>query len=700
MERPTVPTRIYRFGTFELIADAAELRKSGVRLKLQDQPFRVLCTLLEHPGELISREQLRQQLWPEGTFVDFEHGLNTAIKKIRDVLNDDAETPRYVETVPRKGYRFIGTVSGEGLQAIPLVAAPPVSKKWVVRAPILLVILGVLIAMAVLAVHRLGSPPYLRILATRQLTYSGGLADYSPIETDGRRVYYFKHADSRLYSVPVGGGAESSYETKFRQPLILHISPDGSLLLVKELAGPSGAHASRLWMLPTTGGPPRPLGDIEAEAAAWSPDGKAIAFARNSALYLTEDDGASYRKLADLSGDPWWIRWSPDGQRLRLTVFDAKTSVASIWEVRREGKTVPLAIEPGGRGSICCGVWTRDGRYFLFRKDRDERRDYWITEARWSPFRSGKPFLLGGTGTETWAASASPLENALFVVGNDNSRMAYKFDVANHKLTPFLPELSVQNVSFSPDGQWMLACQMHSSESVLFRARSDASEWQQLTDRKLWVLHARFSRDGKRIALMGKWPDRPWKIYWLPAEGGALRELNAPIASQADPNWMVDGQSILFGQPPKGFAEQESLRAIYTNNIQTNSTSKIPGSEGWFSPRISPDGRSFLALSIDEHKLAVYDFASSQWRILVAEMHDKLEQPSWSPDGQSVYVNVYGTSHYLLRIHLREGTTEKILSYRETFASPYCWAWGFGPDGTLLINCFHLNSNVYALRYE
>ena len=294
MECPTVPTRIYRFGPFELSTDTAELRKSGVRLKLQDQPFRVLCTLLEQPGELVSREQLQQQLWPEGTFVDFEHGLNTAIKKIRDALSDDAETPRYVETVPRKGYRFIGTVSRDERLALPLQAAPAVSKKWMIRSPILLVILGVVIAMAVLAVRRLGSPPYLRILATRQLTYRGGLADYSHIETDGRRVYYFKHADSRLYLVPVSGGAESSYEAKFCQPLILHISPDGSLLLVKELTGPSGGYASRLWMLPTAGSPPRPLGDIEAEAAAWSPDGKAIAFARNSAIYLTEDEGASY----------------------------------------------------------------------------------------------------------------------------------------------------------------------------------------------------------------------------------------------------------------------------------------------------------------------------------------------------------------------------------------------------------------------
>src|SRR5579864_5200384 len=124
MEPNSVSPRVYKFGPFELSVEAAELRKNGVRLKLQDQPFQILRTLLEYPGELVSREVLRQQLWPEGTFVDFEHGLNTAIKKIRDVLSDDAEIPRYIETVPRKGYRFIGPVNQDVVHAVPAESSP------------------------------------------------------------------------------------------------------------------------------------------------------------------------------------------------------------------------------------------------------------------------------------------------------------------------------------------------------------------------------------------------------------------------------------------------------------------------------------------------------------------------------------------------------------------------------------------------
>jgi len=98
---------VVRFGVFEADLHAGELRKGGIRIRLQEQPFQVLTVLLEHPGELISREELRREVWPEDTFVEFDHALNTAVKKIRVALSDDAGTPRYIETIPKRGYRWI-----------------------------------------------------------------------------------------------------------------------------------------------------------------------------------------------------------------------------------------------------------------------------------------------------------------------------------------------------------------------------------------------------------------------------------------------------------------------------------------------------------------------------------------------------------------------------------------------------------------
>jgi TolB-like protein/DNA-binding winged helix-turn-helix (wHTH) protein len=101
--------RVLRFGTFEVDVPAGELRKNGLKLKLQEQPFQVLCLLLEHPGEVVTREELRSRLWPGDTFGDFDHGVNAAIKRVRDALGDPPDNPRFIETLPRRGYRFIGT---------------------------------------------------------------------------------------------------------------------------------------------------------------------------------------------------------------------------------------------------------------------------------------------------------------------------------------------------------------------------------------------------------------------------------------------------------------------------------------------------------------------------------------------------------------------------------------------------------------
>ncbi|HET9320212.1 MAG TPA: winged helix-turn-helix domain-containing protein, partial [Bryobacteraceae bacterium] len=102
--------RLFRFGAFQLDLRARELRRNGVKVRVPDQSIQVLAMLLEHPGEVVTREEVHQRLWPNGTIVEFDHSINAAIKRLRQALEDSAEEPRYVETLPRLGYRFIGSV--------------------------------------------------------------------------------------------------------------------------------------------------------------------------------------------------------------------------------------------------------------------------------------------------------------------------------------------------------------------------------------------------------------------------------------------------------------------------------------------------------------------------------------------------------------------------------------------------------------
>jgi cholera toxin transcriptional activator len=121
---PPRSSRVARFGLFELDLSAGELRKSGVKLRLQGQPFQVLALLLERAGDVVTREELQQKLWPSDTFVDFDHSLNTAINKVREALGDSASNPRYVETLARRGYRFIAPVQAEAPSEVPSGAKP------------------------------------------------------------------------------------------------------------------------------------------------------------------------------------------------------------------------------------------------------------------------------------------------------------------------------------------------------------------------------------------------------------------------------------------------------------------------------------------------------------------------------------------------------------------------------------------------
>src|ERR1700761_591954 len=120
------PAKLYRFGAFEADPETGELRRSGLKIKLHSQPFRVLLMLLERPGEILTREEISRELWPDGTFVDFEHGVNSAVNRIREALGDTASSPRFVETLARRGYRFVAPVERLGGSEEAAVGVPDV----------------------------------------------------------------------------------------------------------------------------------------------------------------------------------------------------------------------------------------------------------------------------------------------------------------------------------------------------------------------------------------------------------------------------------------------------------------------------------------------------------------------------------------------------------------------------------------------
>jgi len=208
-----VPKRspeLVRFGVFEVDFRASELRKQGRKIGLQDRPFQFLAVLLERPGQTITREELARRLWAEAP-IDVDNSLNIAAKKLRQALGDDAERPRFLETLPRRGYRFIGPVetmsTAPDAQSTPAEAEPTVprsSRRWVPA-------LAGAVVLGLVAVRLAITPRQPGVLRTVQLTHTGRADPYSTILTDGSRIYFNERSGGRwsLAQVSVEGGIPS-----------------------------------------------------------------------------------------------------------------------------------------------------------------------------------------------------------------------------------------------------------------------------------------------------------------------------------------------------------------------------------------------------------------------------------------------------------------------------------------------------------
>jgi DNA-binding winged helix-turn-helix (wHTH) protein/Tol biopolymer transport system component len=316
-----------RFGVFELDLRAGELRRQGLKVKLQEQPFQVLAQLLEKPGEVVTREELRNRLWPADTFVDFDHSLNAAIRRLRDALGDSAESPRFVETVARRGYRFLAPVSsGNGNGTVPaqptaVKSAPHPATRfhiwWILAGAgaVVLVLLGIRFGLFLAQQH--GASP----LRTSQLTANPAddRVRAAAISRDGKYLafsdetgFYVRQIDTgetHPIALPRGLAASS-----------LGWFPD-NMHMIAALSGPG--QLPGLWQISALGGNARKLVD-DARDPAVSPDGKEVAYIAGrklrEQLWLVGTDGMQPRKLAGEDGDLFGaLAWSPNSAEIAYT---------------------------------------------------------------------------------------------------------------------------------------------------------------------------------------------------------------------------------------------------------------------------------------------------------------------------------------------------------------------------------------------
>ena len=268
-----------------------------------------------------------------------------------------------------------------------------------------------------------------------------------------------------------------------------------------------------------------------------------------------------------------------------------------------------------------------------------------------------------------------------------------RYDSKAHQFTPFLAAISAEYVAFSKDAQWV-AYVMY-PEGTLWRSKVDGSERLQLTDPPVYPMLPRWSPDGKKILFFEfERGSKPSRIYEISTDGGTPHELipNDPN-HQVDPNWSPDGTKVVFAGNPSQSASEIKVFDVASGKIST-----LPGSQGMFSPRWSPDGRYISALSADSSRLILFDTQAGTWKELAQGSFGWL---NWSHDGQSIYFLDQSGKGTVLKIRIGDHNSEKVVALDDfKTTGRYSGSLSLMPDDSPLLLREGGTQDVYALDWE
>ena len=586
------------FGTFELNTRTGELRRSGIRVRLQEQPFRVLAMLLARPAELVTRDELKQALWSDAEFGDFDQGLNVAVKKIRVALGDSADNPRFIETLAKRGYRFIAPVTvNEGPRVSDTTAdvptpVPSKGLRWKVAAAMAaLVVIAVAAGFVVqrpreYSLGIFGVAPRFRLTP---LTSSLGYEADPQFSPDGKEIAYVwapgkaKEPPSIYVKVLGAGNPVRLLKPEENVGHVLPTwSPDGRYIAcVRVLQQPDVEASSQnnsvaqqimdrdktrpdhgVYLLPSVGGEERKLFNIRfINDLKWSPDGKWLLVStrqeRNdpSSLWRYSLDGAQRQQLTfpppNYAGDSV-PAYSPDG---KLIAFSRNFSSGGS----------DIFIVPSGGGEPrrvtfdaqhVHGIsFTADGEAIIFSSAREggQRRALWRVS-----LKGGTPTRLPFGSDNVDSPVMSQTGDHLAYVQVNQSTRIWAYDLTEPGQTPKDPIAVISSrqlqvgPQYSPDGKRLAFASTRTGSWEIWVAASDGGNPVQLTnfgDRQTGT--PRWSPDGKYIVFDAR-PEKRSDIYVIDSMGGTPRKLTSGPHDNVVPSFSRDGKWIYFSSNAGG----------------------------------------------------------------------------------------------------------------------------------------------------
>ena len=550
--------RTIRFGVFEADLAAGELRRNGARVRLQDQPFQVLAALLEKPGEVVTKEELRQRIWKDDTHVDFDRSLATAVNKIRDALGDSATRPRFIETVPKRGYRFLGSDARGASQGRSLIS----------RAALLVLCAMVAIAAGLAFWPREPTSPPGGPTIT-QFTHFPGLEENPSFSPDGGRLAFIwngaeESGDYDVYSQAIGSAEPLRLTDHPHNEIRPVFSPDGAEIAFLRTVDEAyvGPQAFDVIVMPSLGGAERTIARCNlASLAQW----------RNE------------------------LAWSPDGRYLLVPHRESQLEISRILRIDvRSGDRAFLTDPQEWAGDFSPAVSSNGQRlvfsraegplvHFLYSQELNEsfepvgperlivEDESWPFNATFDPL-GGDVFLeraqlFGRLGLHRIGADGGrpePIrrleEAADPAISSDGDRLAFvrHVETANWfrvelsasgqaEPQPFLPSTALDGrLEFSPDGKRIVLVSTRSGSSGLWLADADGSNLRMLETPRA-PGSPRWSPDGKLIAF-DCFPKNAsgGAVFVIDPDGAGARRVSDEDEVASRPSWSLSGEHIYF----------------------------------------------------------------------------------------------------------------------------------------------------------
>jgi Tol biopolymer transport system component/DNA-binding winged helix-turn-helix (wHTH) protein len=626
------PARLIRFATFEVDLESGELRRNGLKLKLSGQPFQVLAILLERPGSVVTREELQKRLWPD-TFVDFDHNLNAAINRIREVLGDTAENPRFVETVPKRGYRFIGAVEPPVQPQAPVdpMRAQKPRRRWrKIAAGVLAILVLVFGAIVAYRWHRQQRPQEQEVLTAVPFTALPGRATAPAFSPDGSRVAFAWNGD------PAPG-------TKGFDVYVKAIGSETLLRLTR--------HSSD-WISP-----------------AWSPDGTQIAYHRwggaDTGIYVVPTLGGPERKLLStrMPGSSYFstrnnfahISWSPDGEWIAFADSVPEEEHARIYLLsteRLETRRIPLSPMCVAEG---LPAFSHNGEYLAYWCFREDYRAqlYSLSLPDGKP-KMMTPFWVVPSGL-TWSADDKKLIysrwygysggqfSEVAVADGSEKRLALEEGGELPTVSPKGDKLAYSSVSISSNF-WRRDLLHPASPAVDLIPSSRAQ------------FDGQYSPDGKRIAFTSA--RSGLQGVWISSDDGSnLVQISNPNYASGSPQWSPDGSRIAFDSLPHDRWE------IYVADVAERKPRKlITNISGVIRPYWSRDGKWIYFRSDEAGRTGVYRCPATGGDAIALSQDIGAVNPQESFDGKTLYFASQRTKSALKRLDLsgQPGTESEV----------------------------------------